>query len=117
MLRVRRQPRSTRTDTLFRYTTLCRSYLRCAVRHSSPIWCIDPGRLPLRHPLEQPIVKDFHRPAPQRRSAAGEPVAVGAFDHDIEELDEALVVRLLQMTLQHQRDAQALRRGVAAEAA
>src|SRR3546814_9234065 len=35
---IRRPPRSTRTDTLFPYTTLCRSsQLEIAARHSEPV--------------------------------------------------------------------------------
>src|SRR3546814_6263087 len=49
---IRRPPRSTRTDTLFPYTTLCRSAAvgRRAHQHHSP---------------PQPPASDRHRPAPR----------------------------------------------------
>src|SRR3546814_10856483 len=47
---IRRPPRSTRTDTLFPYTTLFRS-VRLSLQHTvAEVWCADrrdPGQLPL----------------------------------------------------------------------
>src|SRR3546814_13283654 len=65
-LMIRRPPRSTRTDTLFPYTTLFRS------KHL-PLLCL--RRLMLRHPL---------RAGARRRSGVGDGVAshrCGAFEH------------------------------------
>src|SRR3546814_13409855 len=76
---IRRPPRSTRTDTLFPYTTLFRSP---------------------------------HRALHQRARAAHEPVAVGAFDLDIEQPREPIVVRVVEMAGEHEGDAEPLRGGL-----
>src|SRR3546814_9094256 len=62
--------------------------------------------------VDQPIVEQPHRALHQRARAAHEPVAVGAFDLDIEQPREPIVVRVVEMAGEHEGDAEPLRGGL-----
>src|SRR3546814_10230223 len=61
---IRRPPRSTRTDTLFPYTTLFRSPRWRKSCRSSPGGSKGYGRFPKRH---RPALSSSHRDAPRNR--------------------------------------------------
>src|SRR5215217_5620246 len=71
----------------------------------------------LQKMLEQPVVEEPDRTARESGTAAGEPVAVGAFDLLVEELDEPVVGRALRVAFEHEGDAEALRRRIEDELA
>src|SRR3546814_13896671 len=52
-LMIRRPPRSTRTDTLFPYTTLFRSLQRSVLLHAQPLPLFLPGQLAADQPLRR----------------------------------------------------------------
>src|SRR3546814_5791415 len=67
-LMIRRPPRSTRTDTLFPYTTLFRSRARRPSRRRA----IVPGRLGPLHSCHCPPVRDFALAPDRQRLTAGD---------------------------------------------
>src|SRR3546814_20034375 len=73
---ILRPPRSTRTDTLFPYTTLFRSKLHKSAPGLSPSHCQPPPRRissPHVAPLEQRLLRRPRRPPSARRHFAAPP--------------------------------------------
>src|SRR3546814_7196625 len=66
---IRRPPRSTRTDTLFPYTTLFRSCERIAQASAAAASPIGPPMIQIRRPREHPRRdQGFRRRGPRERS-------------------------------------------------
>src|SRR3546814_15231861 len=68
---IRRPPRSTRTDTLFPYTTLFRSDHRLVIPR---MLAVDPDRRPDRRAIAAAFAGALDRPDPAQAPFATEPV-------------------------------------------
>src|SRR3546814_20436536 len=76
---LRRPPRSTRTDTLFPYTTLFRSRVNCVApgRTLTPLWTNRAAKMASeRGVAEESVLEEFSRDIPLQRFGRPEEVAV-----------------------------------------
>src|SRR3546814_5155251 len=97
---IRRPPRSTRTDTLFPYTTLFRSDHRLVIPR---MLAVDPDRRPDRRAIAAAFAGALDRPDPAQAPFATEPVdGLGRSEEHTSELQSLMRISYAVFCLKKQ---------------